>query len=152
MIFLRDRFRRINWGFDPEPDVGVVMLTGRAFPGYGVFHVLATGAPQDIDEVRKRIQHAIDHFAEEGPSAHEMERFRANAVAELSEALGDPWFWSSRLALLTSIGTQLDQFASIVESYESLEAEDIRTTFAQLGAPENRFDLVVRAGGADTGR
>lgn len=145
MIFLREQFKSTNWGFTPEPDVGVVMLTGRAFPGYGVFHVLATCAPGDLDEVRRRIHQTLDHFAEVGPSAYEMKQFRIGARADLTDALADPAFWSSRLALLTSIGTDLDQFASLIANYQSIQAEDIRAAFAEFSSPANTFELVVHA-------
>ena len=152
ILLLNERFRSLEWEVEPEPDVAFLLLAGRAFPGYGMLYARVDAAPEQLDRVIARVEKEIDAFATSGPTPSEIDGFHVGAREEIEKFLGSPGFWSSRLALNTSIGDGLHEIGSLLENYTTISAEDIRECFARYAVPTNRFRLLIRTRPEGTSR
>lgn len=142
LILLENRLTNIDWSTRPAPKVEM-LLEAAVYPGYGMLYARVEAPRERLLESVTRVELEVDRFARIGPTDVELRGFHAGAKQEITTLLESPEYWSSRLAMSTAIGVGFDEIATLLDSYTTITAEQIRTTFAQYARGDNRFTLIV---------
>ncbi|MFT5423157.1 MAG: zinc protease [Phycisphaerales bacterium] len=111
--FLQE-YRRATIAYDP------------ADPGWASVVVVFTASPGEVESLREQAEGVLRDFAARGPTAQELEKAGARSVSRTQRALGNAWFWSSRLATSELAGQPLEELLRMPTDYASVSAEACR--------------------------
>ena len=143
--------------------IAVELAAGQASREWaGTFQVIASAAPgHTLDDLETAIHEEIARFADEGPTADELERGRAQAESSFVLRLQSLGGFGGKADQLNAYNVYLDSpdsFATDFDRYRRATADEVRRTAAEWldrrnavvlsVVPEGRRDLAVR-GAAD---
>jgi zinc protease len=123
--------------------IGVTNSPGEVYPGLGLFYAVSPCDPAMAERLSDTIEAMYAEFAEEGPTAEEVDVAREQILNRLREAEPQPRYWVSVLSDLALRDRSLDAVAAELDAYEDITAEDVRQTFSFYFDPEQLIDVVV---------
>lgn len=112
---------------------------GRAYDDSGIIFSGAPCAPDKPTEVIKEIETILKAFAEDGPTAEELENAKKQLHNRLDTQLKEPSFWFSQLQTLDLHKAKLEDLKRIPESYAAFTAEQVRDVFRKYYTPARQF-------------
>lgn len=106
--------------------IGAMHSAGRVMPGQGFVFAAAPTDPDKADKLADTVLEMFEQFAEEGPTAEEMDMVRKQIATELREQLLQPGFWAGQLADFTYRKRDLANLRDLPDAYQQISAETIR--------------------------
>ena len=136
-----DRIRE-ELGLAYSPSVS--SRTGTTWPGFGLFSVQTPTDPQRADQLADELLAMFGEFAEDGPTAEELEV----AVQQLrnvhDENVRSPGSWLRELRTLDYLGRSPDALAEERDALGGFTPSEIRDVFARYAVEEGKLRIVVR--------
>lgn len=124
--------------------IGAGARAATTYPGFGVFSAAAPTEPSKVPALLDKLAAMYAAFAQDGPTADELEVARKQTTNGYEEQLREPAFWARRLDQMTFRGVNLDDLAAEPAASLALTAEQIKTVFAKYYAPDKALIAVAK--------
>jgi zinc protease len=109
----------------------------------GMFMASAPCDPENASKVVEEVHDQFKKFADEGPTAEELENAKKQVANDLDTDLREPRFWTGVLQDLDLHGRKLNDLKNINESYQQITAEQIQSTFKRYYKPERQLSVTA---------
>lgn len=122
---------------------GVFSRPGREYPGYGVFAIQSSTAPEKCDKLSIEAWKVLDDFAASGPTDEEVTTMKKQMANLLDEQFKQPGFWSQRTGEMAYRAMNADDIMTMQPFYQELTAAQIKEVFNKYYTPEAKMTLIV---------
>ncbi len=116
---------------------------GIAYPGTGLFFAYFTADPDKAAEAADLTRSMIQQFAQEGPTAEEMDVVHRQFANEIETSQKEPGYWASVLSDLDYHGTKLADVKEALEMYTSYTREDVMEVLGKYLTDERRVQVIA---------
>ncbi|MCA8959039.1 MAG: insulinase family protein [Planctomycetes bacterium] len=123
--------------------IGCFQQPAEAIPGTGMILAQSPCEPENADRLAQRIIEMMQEFAENGPSADEVETAKKQISNILDTQMKEPAFWLRQLADLDYRGDELSELEGLVEYYQSISPEMVKAVAQKYIRPEAEIRIVA---------
>jgi zinc protease len=120
----------------------------RIFPGLGAVMVQAACEPSETEQLIAACRRVATDLQENGVTEEEVKRLSEPLLNQLRDARRNNAYWVGVLAEAQGRPESLDELRSVVEFYETLDAEALSEVAGEVMDPERASTLVVVPAGA----
>ena len=123
--------------------IGAINQPAVTYHDAGLFASSAPCAPGTSGDVVDEVQAIFATFAEDGPTAEELENAKKQIKNRLDTQLKEPSYWFGQLQALDLHKMRLADMKDIPASYEAITAEQVTQTFRKYHRPERLFAVAA---------
>ncbi len=123
--------------------IRIINKPAQAYPGYGLFLIVAPTNPSAASHVAEVIAHELDALAAGGPGQFDVAIAQMQLADDAALALDDPQYWSKRLADLNYRGRSLASIAAEPDSFRDISPDTVRQTLARFLTKEHRIRIII---------
>lgn len=125
------------------PSIRIINKPAQAYPGYGIFLIVASTNPDATTLVAEVMKHELNALAAGGAGQVDIAIAQMQLADDAALSLDDPEHWSRRLADLEYRGRSLASIASEPDAYRDISPDTVRRTLARFLTKGRRITIII---------